>query len=84
MSLFDVSATLASLGYHHGDPPFLGHWGQIHWMNTPGPMYCAETDNATPAPLVAPNHVEEDKGGFQNARQLKMELQLWKICVNSL
>lgn len=63
--LFDVSTALEILGYHHGDPPFLGNWKQIHWMNTPGPIYCAETDNATPAPLAAPNHVGEDKGGFQ-------------------
>lgn len=63
--LFDASTTLESLGYHHGNRPFLGTWEEIHWMSTPGPIYCGQTDNCGTGPVAAPQHVEVDRDGFE-------------------
>ena len=65
MLLFDVSAALETLGHRHGDHPFLGIWEEIHWMNTPGPLYCSDTDNCGTGPVAAPDNVEVDGDGFE-------------------
>ncbi len=61
----DVSTALEALGRHHGDEYFQGKWADKHWMNTPGPLYCGETDNCGTGPGEAPNNVEVDSEGFQ-------------------
>lgn len=63
--LFDVSVALETLGYRHGDAPFQGEWADRHWMSTPGPIYCGDTDNCGTGPLQAPNNVVLDGNGFQ-------------------
>lgn len=56
----DVSKVLKSLERHHGDKDFQGKWKDKHWMNTPGPLYCGDTDNCGTGPYEAPNNVELD------------------------
>ncbi|HEY7357346.1 MAG TPA: hypothetical protein VH590_12795, partial [Ktedonobacterales bacterium] len=61
----DVSAALEALGHRHGDGGFLGEWKDNRWMNTPGSIYCGETDNCGTGPLAAPNNVAVDEKGFE-------------------
>ena len=61
----DVSAALAAVGEKHGTERFAGRWDERHWMNTPGPLYCSETDNSGAGPLAAPNSVLVDNDGFE-------------------
>lgn len=65
IQLFDVSAALGTLGHRHGDALFQGDWADIHWMSTPGPMYCGATDNCGTGPVAAPNNVTTDEDGFE-------------------
>jgi len=60
----DVSAALADLGERHGVGRFTGKWEDKHWMNTPGAIYCSETDNSGTGPLAAPNNVLIDAYGY--------------------
>ena len=36
-----------------------------YWLSTPGPIYCANTDNCGGGPIVAPNNVALDEGGYE-------------------
>lgn len=63
--LTEVTAILASLGEHHGDVSWGGRWTDKHWMNTPGPLYCGQTDNSGTGPLAAPNNVHVDHQGYE-------------------
>lgn len=64
----DVSKALETLDGPHRDKDFwlLGKWEDKHWMNTPGPLYCGDTDNCGTGPGEAPNNVALD----DNARQV--------------
>jgi hypothetical protein len=62
---FDASSALATMGRRHGDRHFQGKWSDKHWMNTPGPLYCGQTDNCGTGPLQAPNNVQVDKDGYE-------------------
>lgn len=64
-SFMDVSIALADIGEHHGAGGFTGRWADKHWMNTPGPLYCGETDNCGTGPLAAPNNVQVDAEGYE-------------------
>jgi hypothetical protein len=61
----DVTTALETLGQQHGEYPFLGKWEDKHWMNTPGPIYCGETDNCGTGPDSAPYNVGLDNEAFQ-------------------
>ena len=36
-----------------------------YWLCTPGPIYCANTDNCGGGPIVAPNNVSLDENGYE-------------------
>lgn len=57
----NVSTALEGWGLRHGSGVFLGKWEEKHWMNTPGPLYCGDTDNCGTGPGDAPNNVELDE-----------------------
>jgi hypothetical protein len=59
----NVSEALATLGVGHGNVSFQGDWSSINWMNTPGPIYGAETDNCCTGDGLAPNNVQLDGDG---------------------
>ena len=61
----DVAAALAELGEHHGKPTFTGRWSEKHWMNTPGPIYCGQSDNCGTGPAEAPDNVHGDAEGHE-------------------
>lgn len=63
----DVSKALETVEPPHVSEGFRfgGKWKDKHWMNTPGPLYCGETDNCGTGPLAAPNNVAFDKDGFE-------------------
>jgi len=61
----EVSAALKDLGYKQGKEPFSGQWKDRNWMNIPGTVYCGQTDNCLTGPLVAPNNVYVDEGGYE-------------------
>ena len=59
------------------DVRILGNWSDKHWMNTPGPVYCGQTDNCGTGPLAAPNNVCVDDQGYEVIfRQPTTELEL--------
>ncbi len=62
---FDVTAALARWEDHEALGPFTEKWSDKHWMNTPGPIYCGETDNSGTGPLEAPNNVQMDPKGYE-------------------
>lgn len=62
---FDVSAALAAWEDREALSIFAGKWSDKHWMNTPGPTYCGDTDNSGTGPPQAPNNVQVDARGFQ-------------------
>jgi hypothetical protein len=62
---FNVSGALAAWPDRAALSYFQGKWTDKHWMNTPGPIYCGETDNSGTGPPQAPNNVEADAQGFQ-------------------
>lgn len=74
----DVSKTLEALGHRHGDDHFQGKWKDKHWMNTPGPIYCGETDDCGTGPGEAPNNVELD----ENSRQViyRQPVNRYELC----
>src|SRR5215472_17392848 len=43
----------------------LGEWSDNKWLNTPGPIYCGQTDNCGTGPLEAPDNIEVDGESFQ-------------------
>ncbi len=61
----DVAAALREMGVRHGEGVFLGQWADRHRLNTPGPLYGAETDNCGTGPLAAPNNIHRDGEGFE-------------------
>jgi len=79
----DVSETLRTLGVEHGKNPFqYASWSSKNWMNTPGPIYGADTDNCWTGPALAPNNVQLDRDGREvifrqpvNVYELRQVLQ---------
>ena len=61
----DVTTALETLGHRHGDEYFQGKWEEKHWMNTPGPIYCGDTDNCGTGPDAAPYNVALDEHSYQ-------------------
>jgi len=61
----DITATLVRLDERHGEGSWGGVWADKHWMNTPGPLYCGQTDNSGTGPLDAPNNVHVDHKGYE-------------------
>lgn len=72
---FDVSPILEGEGLRHGYGVFLGEWKDNRWMNTPGLIYCGETDNCGTGPLAAPNNVSVDEEGFEIIYRQPINLQ---------
>ena len=62
---FDVSAALTIWDDTPALTYFDGKWSDKHWMNTPGPIYCGDTDNCGTGPIEAPNNVQLDSRGYQ-------------------
>jgi hypothetical protein len=51
-----------------------------YWLSTPGPIYCANTDNCGTGPIVAPNNVSLDKEGYEIIfRQPANDLELQQV-----
>lgn len=61
----DVAAALAKTGEHHGNRTFLGQWTDNHWMNTPGTIYCGQTDNCGTGPAEAAENIHVDAEGYE-------------------
>jgi len=57
----DVTSALTALGKRHGEGDFQGKWEEKHWMNTPGPIYGADTVSCGAGPPAAPNNVGVDE-----------------------
>lgn len=76
----DVTATLLDLNERHGDGSWGGAWTDKHWMNTPGPLYCGQTDNCGTGPLDAPNNVHVDREGYEFIFRQPVNLyELWQV-----
>ncbi len=61
----NISAALKDLGCEQGKDPFTGKWQERNWMNTPGTIYCGQTDNCFTGPLAAPNNVFVDDDSYE-------------------
>ncbi len=61
----DITTALTLLDERHGAGSWDGMWTDKQWMNTPGPLYCGQTDNCGTGPLAAPNNVHVDHEGYE-------------------
>ncbi len=62
----DVAAALNTLDIRpHSNEIFSGQWVDKHWMNTPGPIYCGQTDNCGTGPIQAPENVHVDARDYE-------------------
>ncbi len=61
----DITTALTLLNERHGAGSWGGVWTDKQWMNTPGPLYCGQTDNCGTGPLAAPNNVHVDHAGYE-------------------